>query len=50
MIWSVDSIPNQEGRIVLVTGANSGLGFDTARFLLNKGAGVILGCRTMQKS
>ncbi len=50
MNWSINSIPSQEGRIVLVTGANSGLGFDTAQVLLEKGATVILGCRTLKKA
>ena len=50
MNWSRDSIPNQEGRIFFVTGANSGLGFDTAQALLAKGATVILGCRSLEKA
>tara|TARA_Y100001968_G_scaffold121910_2_gene110957 strand:+ start:367 stop:1305 length:939 start_codon:yes stop_codon:yes gene_type:complete len=50
MNWSIDSIPNQEGRIVLITGANSGLGFETAKALIQKGATVILGCRSINKA
>ena len=50
MAWSINSIPSQEGRIVLITGANSGLGFNTAQVLLAKGATVILGCRTLEKA
>ena len=50
MNWSTNSIPNQEGRIALITGANSGLGFETAKVLLKKGASVILGCRSIQKA
>ncbi len=50
MAWSIDSIPNQEGRISLITGANSGLGLDTAQALLKKGATVILGCRSLEKA
>ena len=50
MSWTVNSIPNQEGRNILITGANSGLGFDTAKALLAKGATVILGCRTIYKA
>ena len=50
MTWSFNSIPNQEGQIVFVTGANSGLGFDTSQALLEKGATVILGCRSLDKA
>ncbi len=50
MVWSIDSIPSQEGRTVLVTGANSGLGLETSKILVNKGATVILGCRTLAKA
>ena len=50
MTWSINSIPCQEGRIVFVTGANSGLGFETAQALLKNRATVILGCRTLKKA
>ena len=50
MDWSIDSIPEQNGRIALITGANSGLGFDTAQALLEKNATVILGCRSIEKA
>ena len=42
----LDSIANQDGRIALITGANSGLGLETARILLEKDATVILCCRS----
>jgi NAD(P)-dependent dehydrogenase (short-subunit alcohol dehydrogenase family) len=44
-IWSLDSAPDQSGRIAMVTGANAGLGFETALALAAKGAHVILACR-----
>ena len=49
MTWTVNDIPDQSERIVLVTGANSGLGFETTKALLSKGAKVIMGCRSLEK-
>ena len=43
--WTDQEIADQSGRIALVTGANSGIGFEAARVLAEKGATVILACR-----
>ncbi len=50
MVWSSELMPRQDGRIAFITGANSGLGFATAQALVEKGATVILGCRSLQKA
>lgn len=42
-------MPTQEGKIALVTGANSGLGFHTSKALAQKSARVIMACRNMEK-
>jgi NAD(P)-dependent dehydrogenase (short-subunit alcohol dehydrogenase family) len=48
--WTAEFIPSQSGRRVLITGANSGVGFETARELARKGAEVILPARSMAKA
>lgn len=47
--WTKEQIPNQTGRIALVTGANSGLGFETTRLLAAKGAHIVMAVRNMSK-
>ena len=47
--WTFDDIPDQTGRIAVVTGANTGIGLETARMLAQKGARVVLACRTPEK-
>jgi NAD(P)-dependent dehydrogenase (short-subunit alcohol dehydrogenase family) len=48
--WTAAEIPALGGKLAIVTGANSGLGLETARALARKGARVILACRTRSKA
>lgn len=47
--WTAEDIPNQSGRIMIVTGANSGLGYECALALAKKDAFVVMGCRNISK-
>ena len=50
MAWTCADIPDQSGRTALITGANSGLGLETARALAQRGAYVVLACRSLAKA
>ena len=43
-------MPAQQGRVALITGANSGLGLESARVLAGAGATVVLACRSLAKA
>src|SRR6185312_9890832 len=47
--WTATDIPDQTGRTAVVTGSNTGLGFETAAALAAKGAHVVLAVRNVDK-
>jgi len=47
--WTVDDIPDQTGRLAVITGANTGLGWATANALASTGASVVLAVRDLDK-
>jgi NAD(P)-dependent dehydrogenase (short-subunit alcohol dehydrogenase family) len=47
--WTSDDVPDQHGRLAVVTGANTGLGFETAQVLAARGASVVLAVRDIEK-
>src|SRR6476661_1237737 len=47
--WTTADIPDQTGRTAVITGANTGLGYETASALAAKGAHVVLAVRNLEK-
>jgi NAD(P)-dependent dehydrogenase (short-subunit alcohol dehydrogenase family) len=47
--WSVEDMPSLTGKIVIVTGGNSGLGFQAVKAYATKNAGVVMACRSVNK-
>ena len=50
MKFTADDVADQSGKTFLVTGANTGLGFEAAKVLASRGGRVLLGCRSEEKA
>ena len=47
--WTASDMPDQTGRVAVITGANTGLGLETASALAAQGASVVLAVRNVDK-
>jgi NAD(P)-dependent dehydrogenase (short-subunit alcohol dehydrogenase family) len=47
--WSAADVPDQSGRTAIVTGANTGIGYEAASVLADRGAHVVLSVRDLEK-
>jgi NAD(P)-dependent dehydrogenase (short-subunit alcohol dehydrogenase family) len=47
--WTLSDVPDQRGRVAVVTGGNTGIGFETARALAARRANVVIACRDPTK-
>ena len=47
--WTAADVPDQSGRVAIVTGSNTGIGYGAASVLAGKGANTVLAVRNVEK-
>jgi NAD(P)-dependent dehydrogenase (short-subunit alcohol dehydrogenase family) len=47
--WTAENIPDQKGRIAIITGSSSGIGYEAAKILANKNTKVVVAVRNLEK-
>ena len=48
--WAIDQIENLKNKVIIVTGGNSGLGYEAAKVFAKNNATVILACRSINRA
>jgi NAD(P)-dependent dehydrogenase (short-subunit alcohol dehydrogenase family) len=49
-MWTTENMPDLTGKVIIVTGSNSGIGFEAAQEFVRKGAHTILACRSLDRA
>ena len=50
MNWKIKTMDDQTGKVVIITGSNTGIGYHMAYGLASKGANVVMACRNLEKA
>jgi NAD(P)-dependent dehydrogenase (short-subunit alcohol dehydrogenase family) len=48
--WTANDMPDLSGKVILVAGGNSGIGFEAAVEFVRRGSSVVLACRSVEKA
>ena len=48
--WTADQLPDLTGKVYVITGGNSGIGFEAAKHLGKAGGDIVLACRSVAKA